>query len=536
MKHTSIYSLLLIPLFIVVLLVPAGQALAYTYTYTAYDFGLDASSHNWQVWSANGSNVYNWSQNYVGGYLHYTFTIQDYGGGFYCSASCRGLFVYDKDPSTGFETSDILTNEGIGAPQNNMNNHTYAVDIQFNSTGYHESVYDNNTSTEYSDADVSITVTPTTYIALAWNGTGGYGATESPSDHAAAFGSTGYAFPSGQGGGSDIYTTPLPIQGGSGGGTNACSTGSLGTCISDVVPTTGTTTATSTSVGATVYVNPSDYKSGMTLNMEFYSPTQAAVGDFVIQAVDQNVSGADNKTISIPLTSGLNTISTTTEFMAVGHWLGTYSVDSPTFFSQLWLIGSLFSPNILAQVKNDFIVVASTGLDSAIAQGGAAITTYLTTGTTTNSSGQSIDVLNCNPGSGFSLTACLVSIVIPSATSTSAFITGFQGTFLQRVPFGYITRFVTILNTTSTSTLPGLVVTLPPKFPGAGETFDLTPWNELMSSTTMLSTATSSSGDGKTFRQIVEPGWDILVLSIFTFFIVHRLLGIDAQKDSKNTT
>jgi hypothetical protein len=532
MKHNSKNrSLFLIPLFIAVLLVPAGQALAYTYTYTPYDFGADASANNWQVWSANGSNVYDWNQNYVGGYLHYTFDI-------YCSASCRGLFVYDKDPATGFESYDVLTNEGIGAPQNNQNNNHYAVDIQFNSTGYHESVYDIDTSTEFSDADVSITVTPTTFIALAWNGTSGYGTTESPSDHASqwlgsVYGETGFS----GGGGGDILTTALPIQGGSGGGGgDACASGSLGTCISDVVPAVGTTTATSTSIGATVYVNPSDYKDGMTLNMEFYSPTQAAVGDFVIQAVDQNVPGADSKTISIPLASGLNTLSTTTEFMAVGHWLGTYSVDSPTFLSQLWLIGSLFSPSVLAQAKTDFIVVISTGLDNAISKGGAAITTYLTTGTTTNSSGQNIDVLDCNPGIGFSLTACLVSIVIPDATSTSAFITGFQGTFLQRVPFGYVTRFVTILNTTATSSLPGLVVTLPPHFPGAGETFNLTPWNELMSSTTMFSTATSSSGDGKTFRQIVEPGWDILVLSIFTFFIVHRLLGIDSQKSSKNTT
>ncbi len=540
----KLFSWLILPfLMVFVMLMPAGRALAYTYSYTAYDFGLDASSNNWQVWYANGSNVYNWAQNYVGGYLHYTFTIQDYGGGFYCSASCRGLFVYDKNPTTGFETSDIITNEGIGAPQNNMNNHTYAVDIQFNATGYHESVYDNNTATEYSDADVAITVTPSTYITFAWNGTSGLGGggglgTESPSDHAASFMSTGYAFPSGQGGGGDIYTTALPIEGTGGGGSSACSGGTIGTCIGSVTPkgdappwSNAEATSTTFAFGATGYVSATDFASGTYVEVK-YQPN-----DYDQLAAVECAIGGCFTTFNFPVSaSGAWTFSTSTDIERQGTYTLITNLKTPY---QLFGVTVPFFFNNAVSTSTQFLVATSSQLDilkqaigDAYQQAGitnagiANVTSYCTFSSLS-------DLFNLSQKNNlFTCVLGAISVLtVPTASELAGFGANLQNSFLARVPFGYVTRFTVIASTVATSSLPTLAISLPNGFPGAGESFDLTPWNALMGTTSMLSTATSTQS-GKTLRQIVEPGWDIFVLACLGLAIVHRVLGFDQESST----
>src|SRR6267154_2739046 len=78
-----------------------------SYTYTAYEFGPDINGHVWNIWASAGSNVWNWSSNYVNGFLHYSFKVLDYSGA-YCSGSCRVHIVWDKNPTAGFVSNDVV--------------------------------------------------------------------------------------------------------------------------------------------------------------------------------------------------------------------------------------------------------------------------------------------------------------------------------------------------------------------------------------------------------------------------------------------
>ena len=109
-----------------------------TYKYIPKDsFGLNnGDGHDWQIWSFNGSNAYNWSDTYVNNYLREQFKVQTYPGGFWCS-QCLQRGIFKHDPQQGFEAGDIISINGLeNNPQNNGSDTTYDVAIQWDSTGY----------------------------------------------------------------------------------------------------------------------------------------------------------------------------------------------------------------------------------------------------------------------------------------------------------------------------------------------------------------------------------------------------------------
>jgi hypothetical protein len=132
---------------------PSKQS--FTYTYVTHDFGPDINSNVWNIWSATGSNIWDFTYNYIGGYLHYAFKIYDYSG-FYCSASCRLHVIFDRNPTSGFNAPDVLNISASEFPESSQNNHIYDASIQWNANGYHVSVYDETTASEYSDTDYPV--------------------------------------------------------------------------------------------------------------------------------------------------------------------------------------------------------------------------------------------------------------------------------------------------------------------------------------------------------------------------------------------
>ncbi len=116
-----------------------------TYKYLSkYSFGVDDSGRDWQVWSFNGSNIYDWKDTYKGGYLHEQFKIQTYGLGIsYCSL-CLQRGVFNHDPQKGFETSDLTFSPLENNPQNDQYNRIYDVSMQWDATGYTYTIYRDN--------------------------------------------------------------------------------------------------------------------------------------------------------------------------------------------------------------------------------------------------------------------------------------------------------------------------------------------------------------------------------------------------------
>jgi len=128
-----------------------------------YSFGENnGDGHDWQVWAFNGSNVYDWTDTYVNNYLREQFKIQAYSGGFWCSQCLqRGIFTHD--PQKGFEPADRTMSPLENNPQNNSNDITYNVAIQWDSAGYtytisHNSVVDFTGHTDVSNMNNNLWV------------------------------------------------------------------------------------------------------------------------------------------------------------------------------------------------------------------------------------------------------------------------------------------------------------------------------------------------------------------------------------------
>ena len=127
-----------------------------TYMYIPkYSFGTNnGDGNNWQIWSFNGSNIYDWSDTYVNNYLKEQFKMQDYSGGFFCS-QCLQRGIFNHDPQKGFETSDLSTSFLESSPQNNENDVTYDVILQWDSNGYTYTISHNSTIDSTGHTDVT---------------------------------------------------------------------------------------------------------------------------------------------------------------------------------------------------------------------------------------------------------------------------------------------------------------------------------------------------------------------------------------------
>jgi len=118
------------------------------YTYIPkYSFGINDDGHDWQVWSFNGSNIYDWNDTYVNNYLREQFKIQTYTGGSWCG-QCLQRGIFNHNPQKGFESEDFSISPLENTPQNNMDGKTYDISIQWDSTGYtyiisHNGIIDN---------------------------------------------------------------------------------------------------------------------------------------------------------------------------------------------------------------------------------------------------------------------------------------------------------------------------------------------------------------------------------------------------------
>lgn len=120
-----------------------------------YSFGKNNGDGNdWQIWAFNGSNIYDWSDTYVDNYLREQFKMQTYAGGYWCS-QCLQRGIFNHDPEEGFELSDLVTSGLEGSPQNNMNNATYNVTLQWDSAGYTYTITDGSVVYSTGHTDVA---------------------------------------------------------------------------------------------------------------------------------------------------------------------------------------------------------------------------------------------------------------------------------------------------------------------------------------------------------------------------------------------
>ncbi|MHB8660666.1 MAG: hypothetical protein ACYC75_01855 [Minisyncoccota bacterium] len=510
------------------LILSPQTAHAYTYTYTDnLGFGTDVDGNVWNIWSANGSNVWDWNQDYVGGYLHYAFKVLDYSG-YYCSGSCRYHNVWDKDPSTGFETWDELGHDSGTFPENNQNNHKYQVDVQWNATGYHVSVYDITASSEYSDNDYTYSVDANTYDSWTWGysyWTSGAYTDEDASTHASNW--TGTIYQDGAtgttGGGGDVRTTALPVMGGSGGGGSPPSCDGV-SCIASTTPADLQNTATSTSYyfGTQGTIEASDIGSNMNVTMQYYNDTlaQAAVSPSVV-----------TKYITFPLTASTTenfSFSTTTDMSDAP--LGRYYLTTTINKDEFSLFGFSFWSTAIARKVTTFYVSTTTahiyvtGYDSLVDLSNPANITAIEAGITT------CDFSWGDLASTTKISSFLTCLVVPDSSSLAITFNQFQQNVLTLAPWGYITRFVNILASTTPVEPPPLTYRFGSSSPAVLQAYTASdPITfqvfDYMGSSSPLLQIKADDGSNKNVWDIIDPFVTFLVTVGVLLVILGDIMG-----------
>ncbi len=171
-------------------------------------------------------------------------------------------------------------------------------------------------------------------------------------------------------------------------------------------------------------------------------------------------------------------------------------------------------------------------------------TTYFTIGTTTaggnvraavastsKSAGEvAYDQVNasCNPFSGgWDIGLCIYSIIEPPSDILSLDLDNLYNAYARVAPIGYVTRFVEILTSDATSTIPAISYSFASSSPMAvmGDIhFD--PAAEIAASGDLIGQMTSDRADHKTVWDIMMPFVRLFVYLFLLFMIIHDLTGI----------
>jgi len=303
------------------------------------------------------------------------------------------------------------------------------------------------------------------------------------------------------------------------------------TCILSVTPSNGSTIATSTSAIFAVngYLSSEDYDSGnnkvrVTLSYSqsagahWYSPV--AVASCRIGIFDDSDT-CDYYEWELPSAGSFN-VSTTTALLDTGR----YNMDASIDAQQLWVL----TRNLTA-TSTQFTVVGATGLDllhDRIA-GEFASTTASST----------LDLSSCNLISGsFNVLTCGYALIVPPQDLIKTSFVNFYNGALQVVPFGYVTRFVTIISTGTAvippplsyefgSSSPQVLQTISNGDPVTFQIFDQ--FDELESIRT-------DDGQDKGIWDIIMPWFNIFVILAVLLLILEDLLGWSIQSDRTQET
>lgn len=134
---------------------------------------------------------------------------------------------------------------------------------------------------------------------------------------------------------------------------------------------------------------------------------------------------------------------------------------------------------------------------------------------------------NCNPfGSFFSIGRCVSYLVFPNVHQVDANISLIRDSFLTKAPVGYITRFVSILASSATTTIPNISYT----WANDGGPLATKTWtievDDYMAQASTLSNEMVSNTDGKTAWEILGTLINTFLAIVVLFAILHDIMGI----------
>lgn len=182
-----------------------------------------------------------------------------------------------------------------------------------------------------------------------------------------------------------------------------------------------------------------------------------------------------------------------------------------------------FADDTAIEISKQFIVGEGTFIGN-LSQNGFSIL-YGEQNSRTATSSLAL-VARCNPlgSAGFDMVDCLSGLLVPDSGQIQTTMEGARNGILSRAPWGYLTRFVTILSSSATSTLPSYTVT----FAGnnSSDTYSLAfnPGDMLAGGATLL-TNVRDPYNSKNARDIFEPIIKVVVAMMVLLTIVADVAG-----------
>lgn len=316
--------------------------------------------------------------------------------------------------------------------------------------------------------------------------------------------------------------------------TIATSTTPTHTQIVSVTPVNGSTIATSThaTIGAVVWVDPAQWTQDLSNNLGPYTVTiqvipitasQLAVAPSLAQSLYPKYTFTVQN-------AGYNYFSTTTNASDSGTYqMQTEFTKSQTWYGQIfsWLsFGTISNANILDSTSTSFNANKSfiTAIFSASTT--AAIQQLFASSTATFASLSN----ECIPSLSFNIGDCFALIFVPDSQALGGWFNAFRDQFLSYAPWGYATRFITILTSSSTSTAPVISLTFPVGSFGHTtntDTFTINMDSSMQAGSALLNGVTSTwNGNTQNFQQVLEPPVDTIIGITLLIYIATDMLGL----------
>jgi hypothetical protein len=225
-------------------------------------------------------------------------------------------------------------------------------------------------------------------------------------------------------------------------------------------------------------------------------------------------------------TSGDFFFTSEPQALAQGNYMVSATLERSYFGG--WVVNP-FSP-ITETLTHQFVVGSSTFIGNLQQEAFRQAQDYFASSTATSTLATAGD---CNPLK-FSTLDCLAYLFVPSRADMQNTILGLKDNILTRVPWGYVTRFATILSSGATSALPSFEVSLhlgPGSGVAATDTLAFDP-GDMLAGGALLAGSITDVTYGKTAREITEPFVQGGIALLVLFIIVGDILGGTMAGDS----
>lgn len=187
--------------------------------------------------------------------------------------------------------------------------------------------------------------------------------------------------------------------------------------------------------------------------------------------------------------------------------------------------GNFFGP-IFAISETTYFTVGTTPRAGNVRQAVASTTAALRNATTTDA--YTVVNSSCNPfSSGFDVGLCIYSVVIPPPSILNTDVLAIKNEIFTVAPMGYITRFISVLTASTTSSLPILRATVPPGIPGANSslTLDFNHSLDSILNATIGTFSNVSASSTETLYEFTAPYWNTIIYILLAFYLLRRIIG-----------